>query len=658
LTEKAAPKVGVFVCHCGSNIARTVDVEEVARSAGKLSGVELSTHYIYMCSDPGQDLLKESIKKHGLDRAVVAACSPRIHEETFRRAVKDAGMNPYLLEMANIREHCSWVHMNQENEATEKAKALVAAAVAKSRLNEPLDPINLEVKKSVLVVGGGIAGIQSALDLAEQGFKVYLVERSPSIGGRMAQLDKTFPTLDCSSCILTPKMVEVSRHENVKLLTYSEIKSIEGYVGNFEVTVMKKPRYIRGELCKACGICADKCPVRIPNEFDLELCERKAVYIPFPQAVPLKYTIDPDHCLYYTKGVCKVCEKFCPEKAIEFEQIPEEIKIEIGAIIIATGYDLYDCSQKYEYGYGTYKNVITNLEFERLVSASGPTLGKILRPSDHKRPRKVAFLQCVGSRDTNSNRYCSRICCMVSIKQAHQIKEKYPDAEAVIFYTDLRCSGKGYEEFLERVQSEGVRLVRGRVAEINELDSGNMKLRYENTYLGEIFDEEFDLTVLAAGIVPSKNLDIKNMLKLPTSPDGFLAESHPKLRPVETFINGVYICGVAQAPKDIPDTVAQASAAASRASSLLTKGTVSIEPITADIDQELCGGCGICKQVCFYGAIEFEIKEGKKRPRVKQFDCRGCGVCSAACPSGAIIMKHFTDDQLRAETKAMLLSGR
>ncbi len=657
MIKEEKPKVGVFICHCGNNIAGTVNVKEVAKYAKKLPGVAYSTDYIYMCSDPGQNLIKECIKKHGLNRIVVAACSPRMHEETFRRAVKSANINPYLFEIANIREQCSWVHMNQKKAATEKAKALVAASISKNLLNEPLDPFTVEVEKSVLVVGGGIAGIQSSLDLAEQGFQVYLVERTPSLGGHMAQLDKTFPTLDCSSCILTPKMVDVSRHENIRLYTYSEIKSIEGTVGNFNVTIQKKPRYVNEDLCKACGICADKCPITLPNEFDQGIGKRKAIYVSFPQAVPLKYTIDPDNCLYHKKGICRVCEKFCPEKAIFFEQKSEDIQITVGAIIIATGYDLYDCSQKYEYGYGEFSNILTNLDFERLLSASGPTSGKILRSSDQKSPRKVAFLQCVGSRDVNANEYCSRVCCMASLKQAHQIKEKDPEAEVVIFYTDLRCFGKGYEEFLGRVQSEGVKLIRGRVAEIHELPSKQLMLRYENTYLGQIYEDELDLVVLAAGLEPSQNANLKNLLKLSTSPDGFLAEAHPKLRPVETFTDGIYICGAAQGPKDIPDTVAQASAAASRAASLLAPGIVNVEPIVAETNQDLCSGCGICKQVCFYDAIELETQDGKKRSKVNPVLCKGCGVCGAACPSSAITMYHFSDKQLKAEIKAILTTG-
>ena len=655
---KEPVKVGVFICHCGSNIAGTVDVKALAEFAGGLPGVEFSTHYVYLCSDPGQGLIKESVKRLGLNRVVVAACSPRMHEETFRRTVREAGLNPYLLEVANIREQCSWVHMNQKEAATEKAKALVAAAVVKSLYNEPLEPLTLGVEKSVLVVGGGVAGIQASIDLADQGFKVYLVEKQPSIGGHMAQLDKTFPTLDCSSCILTPKMVEASRHENIELLTYSEVKSVEGHVGSFEVTVLKKPRYIREDLCRACGICAEKCPIKVPSEFDMGLGERKAIYIPFPQAVPLKYTIDPAHCLYHTKGVCRVCEKFCPEKAVDFDQKPVEVKLKVGAIILATGYDLYDCSQKYEYGYGRYRNVITNLEFERMVSASGPTSGQIIRPSDRKSPRRVAFLQCVGSRDVNSNKYCSRICCMASVKQAHQVKEKDPSSDVVIFYTDLRCFGKGYEEFLERVQGEGIKVVRGRVAEVVEDASGNLRLRYENTYLGEVFEEEFDLVVLAAGLIPSDIKELRTILKLSTTPDGFLAEAHPKLRPVETFTEGIYVCGAAQGPKDIPDTVAQASAAASRASALLAEGMVSIEPITAEVDEDRCGGCGLCVQACFFNAIELEVKEGKRKAKVNQVLCKGCGVCGATCLSGAVKMRHFTDEQLRGEVEAILSTVR
>jgi len=653
------PRVGVFVCHCGTNIAGFTDIKSLVEYASKQPGVVFATDYTYMCSEPGQELIRKSIKKHKLNRVIVASCSPRMHEPTFRKVAESADLNPFLVEMANIREQCSWVHMHQPEEATIKAKALIGSAIAKARLLEPLESAEFTVEPSALIIGGGIAGIQTSLDLAEKGFKVYLVEKTPSIGGHMAQLDKTFPTLDCSACILTPKMVDVGRHPNITLLTYSEVKAVEGFIGNFKVTVTKKARYIDEEACTGCGICAQKCPIKVPNEFEVGLGTRKAVYIPFPQAVPTTHTIDKEHCLFLTKGVCKICEKMCPAHAIRFDQKDEDIEIKVGTIIIATGYDLYDAKKKPQYGYGVYKNVITGLEFERLINAAGPTGGKLLRPSDSKPPKSVAFLQCVGSRDANANRYCSRVCCMASLKHAHQIKEKHPDAEVSIFYMDLRCFGKGYEEFYERTQNEGVRAVRARVAEIYEdPETKNLQLRFEDTLQAEIMTAEFDMVVLATAIEPALDTSaIQKLLKLSLSADGFFLEAHPKLRPVETTVAGVYLCGVAQGPKDIPDAVAQASGAASQAAIPLITGKVSIEPITAFVDEDLCSGCGICEDLCPYSAIEIkELDDGKRKSEINEALCKGCGVCGAACPSGAISMKGFTDKQIRAQIDALTAS--
>jgi len=553
--DEVGPRIGVFVCHCGSNIAGFVDVKEVVEFASKLPHVVLAIDERYVCSEPGQALIRDSIKKHNLNRVIVASCSPRMHEPTFRKALEVGGLNPFLLEMVNIREQCSWVHMHEPGRATEKAKALVASAVAKARLLEPLTPLKFKVTPTALVIGGGIAGIQASLDLANKGFKVYLVEKNPSIGGHMAQLDKTFPTLDCSACILTPKMVDVARHPNINLLAYSEVKSVDGFIGNFKAKIVKKARYIDETLCTGCGTCAEKCPVQnIPNEFDLGLGKRKATYVPFPQAVPLIYTIDKNNCLYFTKGVCRVCEKFCPFKAINFDQQDQEVEIDVGTIIIATGYDLFDATQKPEYGYDKYKNVITNLEFERLVNAAGPTGGKLIRPSDGKEPKRIAFVQCIGSRDAQTNPYCSRICCMSSIKHAHQVKENYPGAKVYVFYIDLRASGKGYEEFLWRVQEEGVNFVRGKVAEVyRKSQSENLIVLFEDTLLSRVREMEFDMIVLAAGLVSRVDSEqIRKILRLSLSPDKFFLEAHPKLRPVETHIAGVYLCGCAQGPKDIP----------------------------------------------------------------------------------------------------------
>jgi len=658
LGEKEEPRIGVFVCHCGTNIAGFVDVKKVAEFASKLPNVVFAVDERYVCSEPGQALVRDSIKKYNLNRVVIASCSPRMHEPTFRKTIETAGLNPFLLEMANIREQCSWVHMSEPDKATEKAKALVAAAVAKARLLKPLEPMRFKVTPAALVIGGGIAGIQASLDLANMGFKVYLVEKTPSIGGHMAQLDKTFPTLDCSACILTPKMVDVARHPNIKLLAYSEVKNVEGFIGNFKVKVVKKARYVDETKCTGCGTCAEKCPVKkIPNEFDLGLGYRSAIYVPFPQAVPLIYTIDKENCLYFTKGVCKVCEKYCPAGAIDFNQKDEEIELDVGVIIVATGYDLFDPKQKPEYGYGKYKDVITNLEFERLLNAAGPTGGKILRPSDGKEPKKIAFIQCIGSRDHRvGNPYCSRICCMASIKHAHQVKEKIPDAEVYVFYIDLRAFGKGYEEFLERTQNEGVIFVRGKAAEVYQKpDTGGLVVKFEDTLLGEVMEMEFDMVVLAAGLIPRVDSDaIQKLLKISRSPDNFFLEAHPKLRPVETHTSGIYLCGCAQGPKDIPDTVAQASAAAAQAAIPLMIGEVVAEPTTAYVDEEICGGCRICESVCPYDAVKVEETDKGRKAKVNEALCRGCGACGAACPSGAITMRGFEREQIIAQIEALL----
>ncbi len=646
------PRIGVFVCHCGTNIAGVVDVKEVAEYAKTLPNVVYATDYVYMCSDPGQELIKQAIKEHNLNRIVVAACSPRLHELTFRRTVSEAGLNPFLFEQANIREQNSWVHMDNPEEATRKAKDLVRMAVAKARLLEPLEPKEVPVEPAVLVIGGGIAGIQASLDLANKGIRVYLVEKEPSIGGNMIRLDKTFPTLDCSACILTPKMVDVSRHPNITLYAYSEVVEVDGYIGNFDVKILKKPRYVREDRCTGCGKCAEVCPVTVPNEFDLGLGPRKAIYIPFPQAVPAVYTIDMDHCIK-----CGLCVKACGElEAIDFDQKPEEVNVKVGTIIVATGFELFDARQKPEYGYGIYQNVITSLQFERLVNASGPTGGQIVRPSDGKPPKSVAILLCVGSRDQKALPYCSRICCMYSLKHAHQIKEKIPDAEVYILYMDIRSFGKGYEEFYNRVQHEGVKLIRGRASEIwEDPETKNLIVRAEDTFLGKPVELEVEMVILATGVIPNPATEpIRKALFITQSPDGFLLEAHPKLNPMSTTVDGIYLAGMCQGPKDIPDTVAQASAAASAASIPILQGKIVIEPIVANVDENLCGGCGICESVCPYGAVTVEEVGGKRKARVNEAKCKGCGSCGAACPSGAITVLHFKDDQILAQVDALL----
>jgi len=647
-------RIGVYVCHCGTNIARTVDCKNVADYARSLPNVVVARDYQYACSDPGQEMIKNDIRELGLTRVVVASCSPLMHEPTFRRAVADAGLNPFLFQMANIREQCSWITEDREM-ATERAKASVAAAVMRVTFHESLEIKKVPVNPDVLVVGGGITGIEGALQIADSGKKVYLVEKEPSIGGFMARFDKTFPTLDCAACILTPKMVSVGQHPNIELLTYSDVVNFSGYVGNFTAQIRKRPRYVDEEKCTGCGQCEQKCPLSVPSEFECGLGKRKAIYRPFPQAVPGTPVIDREHCLYFTKGACKVCVKFCPRGAIDFEQKEKLIDVQVGSTIVATGFDIFDASRVKEYGYGRLPNVITSLEFERLTHASGPTAGKILLKNGQA-PESVAIIHCVGSRDHNYNEYCSRVCCMYSLKTAHLVREK-TDARVYEFYIDMRAFGKGYEEFYKRLLEEDVIFVRGRVAEVTDVaqspsEKGKLVVVAEDTLLGIVRRVPVDLVILSVGLEPRKDIvEVARTFSISRSKDGFFLEKHPKLAPVSTAADGIFIAGACQGPKDIPDSVAQGAAAAANVLSLIDRKEVELEPTIAIIDGESCSGCRICPGLCPYHAINFD--EERKVAVVTAALCKGCGVCVAACPSGAIEQQNFTNRQLLAEVEAI-----
>jgi heterodisulfide reductase subunit A len=642
-------RIGVFVCHCGINIAQNVDVEALAEYASHLDGVVVAKNYKYMCSDVGATLIKDMGKEYKLDAIVIASCSPRMHEQTFRRVAGDGGINPYRVEISNIREQCSWVHTDKAL-ATEKAKSLVRSAVAKARLLEPLKPSMLKVIPEALVIGAGIAGIQSALDLANDGFKVHLVEREPSIGGHMAQLDKTFPTLDCSSCILTPKMMEVANHQNIELLSYSEVVGIEGSIGNYKVKIRKKSRYVDVVKCTGCGDCAAACRLkdRILSEFNQGMGKRGAAYMPFPQAVPLKYVIDDKKCLFLTRGKCgdePLCKKACAQDAINFDQKEEILERNVGAIIVATGYDLMDPTAVYEYGYDVSPDVITTLEMERLISSSGPTKGEILRPTNQQKPKSVTFILCVGSRDETQCTWCCRIGCMTALKQVYLLKEKLgEDTEVNICYNDLRSFGKGYEEFYRKVRGLHTNMFRGRPSEVRPLKD-KLKIDIFDTTTSKLFEIKTDMVVLVPAMMPRTDAtEFSRLLHLTLSGDGFLLEAHPKLRPVDTFVNGIYIAGCCQGPKDIQDTVSQASAAASRAATILSNEELEIDPLIAAVDEDVCTGCGICVEICPYEARM--LNEKKRIAEVNDALCAGCGTCIATCPSNASIHKNFTKKQL------------
>jgi len=644
-------KIGVFVCHCGINIASTVDVNKLVDYAKNLDGVTVSKDYKYMCSDVGANLIKESIKKNKLDGIVIACCSPRMHEHTFRGVVEDGGVNAFNLEIANIREQCSWAHTDK-NDATEKAKSLVRGAVAKAKLLEPLQTSSIKVTPAALVIGGGISGIQSALDLAEEGHKIYLVERSPTIGGRMAQLDKTFPTLDCSGCILTPKMMEAANHPNIELLTYSEIVNVEGSIGNYTVKVKKKARYVDMDKCTGCGDCIAACRLkdRVTSEFDEGIGKRSAIYIPFPQAVPLKCTIDKDSCLMLTRGKCgtgPLCVEACEAKAIDFKQKDEEIELKVGAIVVATGYDLLDPSSLYEYGYDVSDDVITTMQMERLISTSGPTAGEILKPSNGEKPKSITYILCVGSRDETECTWCCRIGCMSALKHVYLLKEKLgEEVEINICYTDIRSFGKGYEEFYHKIRGMKTNFFRGRPSEV-KANKDNLSIDIFDTTTNKLFEIKTDLVVLVPALVPRADTnEFARTLHISQSADGFLLEAHPKLRPVDTFTGGIFIAGCCQAPKDIQDSVAQASGAAARASNILSKKELEAEPLVSCVDEDLCSGCATCVSVCAYNAIELVKEDNKSHAKVNEALCMGCGACVCSCPSGAMQQKGFKDKQL------------
>ena len=658
---EAQERIGVYVCHCGTNIAGMVDVVQVAEWAAsrlKVRGVVIARDYKFMCSSLGQELIEKDIKEQKLTRVVVAACSPHLHERTFRTACARAGLNPFLCEMVSIREQVSWVHTDKVA-ATLKSQAAVSGGVERVIHHEPLEPMTVPINPATLVVGGGIAGIQAALEIADAGHHVYMVEREPSIGGHMAQFDKTFPTLDCAACILTPKMVDVGGHPNVTLMTWSEVEKVEGYVGSFSVTIRQKARHVRIEDCTGCGICQEKCPKKVVDEvYEAGLGYRKAIYTPFPQAVPKYPVMDVDNCIYFEKGTCKACEKFCPTNAIDFEQEDEVINVEVGNIILATGYDLFDARRVTNYGYGRLANVFTSLEMERLTNAAGPTNGNIVLRDGKTVPKAVGIIHCVGSRDRNFNNHCSVICCMQSLKFAHMVHER-TGATVYNFYIDMRTPFKDYDEFYQRVLEEGTLFVRGKVAEVTDAarlpgEEGKMIIQVEDTLAGKQRRIPVDMVVLSTGLEPRKDSsETAKLFGISCSANGWFIEKHPKLDPVATMTEGIYIAGCAQGPKDIPASVAQGAAASARVLGKIEQKEMALEPIRASVIEEKCSGCRICNDLCPFNAISFH--EDTMLSEINAALCQGCGTCVAACPAGAIYGTGFNNEQVLAQIEGLLM---
>jgi heterodisulfide reductase subunit A len=613
-----------------------------------------------MCSDPGQAMIEQDIRDHGLNRIVVASCTPLLHERTFREVLNRSGLNPFLFQMVNIREHDSWIHTDKAA-ATEKAKDLVRAAVRRVAMHKALSPQRVSIDPAVLVVGGGIAGIHAALTIANGGKKVILVEREPTIGGHMAKFDKTFPTMDCAACILTPKMTSVGSHPNITLWTYSEVTKVDGVVGSYKVTVRRKPRYIIEDLCIGCQDCITACIYKtgkVDDEFNLGLNKRKPIYLAFPQAVPQKVVIDPESCIEFKSHKCKkTCVEACAERgAIDLHQKEEIKEITVGTIILATGFKTFDPHRLPYLGYGKFPNVYTSLEVERLINASGPTSGEVVL-RDGTRPKAIGIIHCVGSRDQNTNKWCSKVCCMYSLKLAHLLKE-HSEAEIYNFYIDMRTPGKGYEEFYDRLQAEGVHFIRGRVAEIvdwatHPSEKGKLIIKAEDTLAGFVRRIPVDMVVLSVGLEPAADAsDVRRLFNISCSSAGWFTERHPKLAPVNTLTDGIFIGGACQGPKDIPETVAQAGAAAAEALSLISAGYIDLDAYTAKVLEESCCGCKTCLPMCPYGAISFDVE--KHKASVAEVLCKGCGTCAAGCPSGSIEQNFFEDREIYGEIAGVL----
>jgi len=644
--EAVMKKLGVFICHCGVNIAGTVDVKSVAEEMGKIEDVAHSADYIYMCSEPGQQIIRDAVRNKGLDGVVVACCSPSMHENTFRKAVKSQGMNPYRCEIANIREQCSWVHQREKEKGTQKAAEIILATLEKVRKNEQLEAISVAINRRALVIGGGIAGVTAALDLADGGYEVVLLEREPALGGHMAQLSRTFPDLDPALSGLISKTSEVERHPKIHLYCYSELEDIKGYVGNFDLVVRKKATSVDWVKCNGCGICIKNCPVEYASPFERGLGMRRAIDILYPDSVPGKPVIQREQCRYFLDESCRRCEETCPEKAIHFKQEDEHISEKVGAIVVATGYELYPKEQLGEYGYGEIPDVIDGLTFERMVSPNGPTKGRILRPSDGKAPKEMVFIQCVASRDPDRYMpYCSRVCCMYTAKQAKIYKEQIPDGQPYIFYMDIRSDCKGYEEFVQKtIEEKGLLYLRGRVSRVFQ-DDGRVRVLGVDTLTGRMVEVAADMVVLATAMVPSNGVkDLAAKLRATVDRHGFLTEAHIKLYPVESSTKGIYLAGCGQGPKDISDTVSQASATASKIQALLSTDKLLQDPLIAYVDENICSGCGICVEICPYEAREMDTRRGISI--VHSALCQGCGACIASCPNNACELRNTSAGQV------------
>lgn len=661
-------KIGVFLSDCGGQLAQAINFGALLDFVKKVPDVVLVAKGSEFWRGEGLKTILEAVQNKHINRVVVAEAMPKISEVAITKAVEEAGLNPYFVEVLDLKDHCAWPHRDTPLEATEKAKAMLLAAIEKVKLMEPIEKAEFPAVKSVLVIGGGIAGIQAAEDLAEMGFQVYLAEKSPFLGGLAAKAGRFFPTDDCAICIQSPSNLEtitntsrkcvyrsgISELPNLNILTNSKVVRVEGVPGNYKVTLERKPRYVNEAKCVACNLCVTVCPVEVPDEYNARLSTRKAIYTRLPIVYPPAYVIDEKACKFHE---CGKCVKVCPTEAIELDQKPEQLTLNVGAIVVATGFREFDPSVIREYHYGEYPDVLTNLEFARMIDTFGPTNGAIIKPSNRKSAKSIVFVQCVGSRDRRWNPYCSSICCMISLKHACHVKEKYPHIDVTICYIDIRTTGREHEYYYERARELGVKFVKGRPSEIvHDPAENKLIVEVEDEILKRFLELEADLVVLAAAMVPPEDAEeLAELLGLDLDKDGFFKEYNAKLRPTETMRRGIFLCGGATFPKDAPTSSLHAHSAAVKAAKFLLNGKIVKDLKVAVVNGDYCGDCEFCPVTCPYGAISLIPQNGGHFvANVSELLCEGCGICVGTCPVGAIELKHLKNSQIQAQIRALL----
>jgi heterodisulfide reductase subunit A len=637
------PRIGLYICHCGLNIAGVLDPEALAAAARDLPGVAVCRHHLYSCSEAGQKDIQKDIHDFALNRLVLAACSPKLHEATFRRLLKESGLNPYLLEIVNIREHCSWVHAGEPEAAAVKALDLIRMGLAKVRDARPLKDRRVPLTREALVIGGGPAGLRAALDIAHAGFPVTLVERAPVLGGLASRWHRTFPAGQSAFSLINPMMAAAALHPGIRVLTGAEVTGVQGHLGNFQVTVRQAVSPVR-EACDRCGRCAQVCPVQVPDERQEGLSPRAAVYLPSPTAFPGRYVMDREHC-----SGCGECIPACPQGAIDFAG-PEEVehRLKVGSLVVATGFLPFELKGSRYAAWAALPGVVTTVALERLLAADGPTGGQLTRGEDGG-PRDIAFIMCVGSREEKGNRYCSRVCCPTALKQALELKARLPEARLRLYYRDIRTTKKEWEALYTEAREAGILFLRGEVQRLRAGAGGRLVIRAQNELLGAVTEDKVDLAVLAVGMAPGGGAPLKEVLKLPLGSDGFFLEAHPKLKPLETVLDGIYLAGACQGPKDLAEAITQGSGAAAKIMALFARDTVTLDGLVCEVDEARCTGCGACEKDCAFQAVELFGKGKARRARIIEAACKGCGVCAGACPSGAVLARGFTDEMLEAQ---------